>query len=228
MSNYMMRYKGRYRLKSIIDMRTNDFVRNPDGSIDDDVDVFIECKNGVQIYAYGQDGHREMQLAVYCPTLQRGHNILKEVKKQKIAYAHHDETDKEVVFTFSSNDLDKVAAIAGAKTYGANISPFSLKNLSKSKDPIPDEEMAKYKEISSRVGTSGMTVIKNANSSFCQEILAKKLRNKGERRLFDYKSDMKLLGFARNLKGYIYIKGLWEEYLNYLSKKIDAYLNNKE
>lgn len=218
---YMRQFKGRYRLKSIIDMRTNDFVRNPDGSIDDDVDVFIECKNGIKIYAYGQNGHREMQLACYIPSLKRGHKIIREVKKNKINYDNHDETDSEVMFTFSSNDIDKIAEIVGAKTYGANIGPFSTKNLPKNKIDIPDEDMAVYKEISSSVGTSGMSIIKNVNRSFMDDILAKQLRIKGKRAPFDYKSDMKQLGLARDIKGYIYLKGLWSEYIEYLKNQIN-------
>lgn len=227
MTNYMMRYKGKYRLKTIIDMRTNDFLRDSNGDLDDDADVYIECKNGIQIYAYGKDGHREMQLACYSPSRQRGRNIKKQLNQNKIKYDHYDETDEEAMFTFSSNDIEKVAEIVGAKTFGSNISPFSSKNLPKTKVDIPSEKLAKYKKISSRVGSSGMSVIKSANAAFLDEILAKKLREPGKRKPYDYKSEQKKLGLARDVKGYIYTKGMFDEYLSYMSDKIDGYLKTK-
>lgn len=227
MSNYMMRYRGKYRLRTIIDMRTNDFLRDSSGNIDDDADVYIECKNGVQIYAYGKDGHREMQLAIYSPSRLRGRNIKKQLNQNKISYDHYDETDAEAMMTFSANDIDKVAEIIGAKTSGKNISPFSPKNLPKTKVDIPYDKMAEYKEITTRVGTSSMSVIRFINLAFLDEILAKKLREPGKRKPYDYKSEQKKLGLARDVKGYIYTKGMFDEYLSYMSDKIDEYLKTK-
>lgn len=71
MANYLMRYKGIYRLKAHIDQNTNDFPRDWNGLIDSD-DVYIKCALGCQIYHYGHG-----VLVAYIPSIGRGHNILK-------------------------------------------------------------------------------------------------------------------------------------------------------
>lgn len=230
MSNrYMMKYKGTYRLLPIIDMRTNDFPKCPDGSIEDDCEIYIPCKYDGKIYAYGRDG-KYMQLCAYIPSLKRGHNIIKQMKKLGIEYHDVDETDEEVTFRFPSTEIDKIAELLGAKTLGANISPFSSRNLPKDKSvEIPPEQMQEYKKITSRLGKKDMLVIKDANNAFCKDILAKKLRkNPKSRKPFDYVSDMKALKMSGMLKEYIWTKGLWADYIDYLDKKVDEYLKDKE
>lgn len=71
MANYLMRYKGIYRLKAHIDQNTNDFPRDWNGLIDSD-DVYIKCALGCQIYHYGHG-----VLVAYIPSIGREHNILK-------------------------------------------------------------------------------------------------------------------------------------------------------
>lgn len=228
MEKYLMtNYKGRYRVLCELDESTNDFPRDADGNIDDGVGLYIPCKYDGKIYAYGRDG-KYMQLCAYIPSLKRGHNIIKQMKKLGIEYHNADETDSEVTFLFPSTEIDKVAELVGAKTYGANISPFSTRNLPKTKVEIPSEQMQEYKKITSRLGKNDMLLIKNANSGFLNEVLAKKLKEKGKRKPFDYRSDQKKLGLTRDTKGYIYTKGLFDEYLDYLYKKVDEYLKDKE
>lgn len=228
MEKYLItNYKGRYRVLCELDESTNDFPRDSNGNIDDGVGLYIPCKYDGKIYAYGRDG-KYMQLCAYIPSLKRGHNIIKQMKKLGIEHHDVDETDAEVTFLFPSTEIDKIAELIGAKTYGANISPFSTRNLPKTKVEIPSEQMREYKKITSRLDKSDMLVIKNINNSFLNEILAKKLREKGKRKLFDFKSDQKQMGLSRDIKGYIFIKGLWQDYIDYLGKKVDEYLKDKE
>lgn len=228
MSNrYLMKYKGTYRLLPILDLETNDFPRQPDGNIEEDCEIYINCYNGCKIYAYGTDGHKEMQLGAYIPSIGRGRNIKKAMNKQNIPYYNYDESDEEVMFLFSSNDIKEVANLMKAKTSGASISPFSTKNLPKEKVDIPEEELAKYKSATSKVGKSDMLVIKTINKSFENEILAKKLRPPKTRKMFDVRGDMKIMKLSRDFKGYVYKKGFWQEYIEFLEKNIDEYINNK-
>lgn len=228
MTHYMMKYKGKYRVLPELCLNTNDFPRDSSGNIEDGVGLYIKCKYGNKIYDYGQDGHKEMQLAAYIPSRQRGRNIKKEMDKQGINYYSYDETDEESSFIFSSKDIDKVAVLLKASTYGANISPFSNRNLPQNTVDIPGDKMAEYKEITARLDKSDKLVIKGINSSFMNEILAKKLREKGKRKPFDWKSDQKQMKLTRDTKGYIYAKGLFDEYLDYLGKKVNEYLKDKE
>lgn len=223
MSNrYMMKYKGSYRLLPVIDQETNDFPRTPSGDVEEDLEIYITCQHGSKIYAYGTDGHKEMQLAAYVPSLGRGRNVRKAMDKEKIEYYAYDETDEEVRFLFSAKDVESVASLLKAKTGGANISPMSKRNLPKDKSvQIPDEDMQKYKEITSGLSKDKMFSIKSINKSFMDKVLAKRLKkNSRARKPFDYKSDMKKLMLAGNLKCYIYQKGLWNEYLDYLAEHI--------
>lgn len=227
MSRYLMKYKGKYRILPELDLDTNDFPRNSNGDIEDSCGLYITCQNGCKIYDYGKDG-KYMQLCAYIPTLTRGHNVVKKLDELGIEYHDLNETDEEVVFLFPSTEVDKVAGLLKAKTGGASISPFSKRNLPKNTVEIPDDEMAKYKQITFKLDRSDMRVIKDANNRFLNDVLAKKLREKGKRKPFDFKSDQKTLGLSRDTRGYIYTKGLWNEYLEYIADKINEHLEQKE
>lgn len=223
MSNrYLMRYKGKYRLLPVIDQETNDFPRTPSGDVEEDLEIYITCQHDNRIYAYGTDGHKEMQLAAYIPSLGRGRNIRKAMDKEKVQYYAYDETDEEVRFLFSAKDIEKVASLLKAKTGGANISPMSKRNLPKDKSvQIPDEDMKRYKDITSSLDKDKMFSIKSVNKSFMDNVLAKRLKeNPRARKPFDYKADMRRLMLAGKTKEYIWVKGLWKEYVDYLNDNL--------
>lgn len=226
-NNYLMKYKGTYRVLPELDMNTNDFPRDNNGNIENSCGLYITCQGGAKIYDYGKDG-KYMQLCAYIPSRTRGRNIAKKLDGIGVKYSCYDETDEEVAFLFPSTEIDKVAKLLKVKTSGANISPFSNKNFPKNTVEIPTEQMQEYKKVTSRLKRGDTLVIKNINSSFMNDILAKKLREKGKRKPFDFKSDQKALGLSRDTKGYIYIKGMWNEYLEYLAAKIDEHLKSKE
>lgn len=222
------RYKGKYRVLAEIDRSTNDFPRDSQGNIDDGCEFYISCQHGNKIFAYGTNGHREMQLCAYIPSLTRGRNIKKKLQNKEVPFYDYDESDEEVVFKFSSNDIDVIAGLLKAKTAGANISPLSTRNLPKSKESLPDEKMREYKAIVSKLGKNDMLVIKNINSSFMNNVLAKRLREKGKRKPYDYVSEQKKMGLAKDVKTYIYKKGMFDEYLKFLSDKIDKRLGEDD
>lgn len=223
MSNrYMMKYKGSYRLLPMIDQETNDFPRIPSGDVEEDIEIYITCQHGSKIYAYGTDGHKEMQLAAYVPSLGRGRNVRKAMDKEKIEYYAYDETDEEVRFLFSSNDIEKVAKLLKAKISGANISPMSKRNLPKDNSvTIPDDDMAMYKNVTSSINSGNMAKLKSLNKSFMDNVLAKRLKkNPRARKPFDYKTDMRKMRMSRSVKEYIWSKGLWKEYIDYLNDNL--------
>ena len=223
MSNrYMMKYKGKYRLLTPIDQETNDFPRTPNGDVEEDLEIYITCQHGSKIYAYGTDGHKEMQLAAYVPSLGRGRNVRKAMDKEKIEYYAYDETDEEVRFLFSSNDIEKVAKLLKAKISGANISPMSKRNLPKNNNVIiPDDDMAIYRNATSSINSNNMAKLKSINKVFMDDVLAKRLKeNPRARKPFDYKTDMRRLMLAGKTKEYIWVKGLWKEYVDYLNDNL--------
>lgn len=73
MSYLIDKFKGKYRLKAPYDLSTNDFPRKLNGTLED-IDVYIDCQNGIQIFYYG---HKKLE--AYIPSLGRGHNIIKNI-----------------------------------------------------------------------------------------------------------------------------------------------------
>lgn len=225
MANYLLKYKGKYRLLPELCLDTNDFPRDASGGIDKETGIYIKCSQGNKIVYWGLNSSRRGVLLAYIPSLGRGRNIKRELVKQGIEVLDYDESDEEVTFQFLASDIEPVAKLMKANTSGANISPFSTKNLPKVTIDIPENEILKYKILVSKVGTAGMSMIRMTNKAFLDDVLAKKLRPPKKRKPFDYASDMRQMKLSRDTKGYIYKKGLWQDYLEYLEKEIDSYLN---
>lgn len=225
MSQYLLKYKGKYRILPVIDQDTNDFPRDSSGNIEDDLEIYISCRNGNKIEYYGLNESRRAVLLAYIPSLGRGRNIKKALDKQGINILYYDESDEEVLFHFNAADIETVATLMKAKTSGANISPYSKKNLPKTKIDIPKEDMAAYKDIVDKVDKNDKLLIHRITTEFLDKVLAKELRPKGTRKPYDYKTEMKKLKLASDSKGYIWTKELWNEYLEFLEKEIDSYYN---
>ena len=236
-----MRYKGTYRLKAHIDRITNDFPRDINGKIDTD-DIYIDCYQNIQITHFGHG-----VLVAYIPSIGRGHNILKAVCKELVGETETDkiqndyeqlysllikegtikeviETDGEIEFKFSAKHLDLFSKYLKPKTSGANISPFSSKNLPKPKEKyvIPNDEILEYKKITSVIPKDNLLLISQITKDFLFKILQKKpcYRN------ISIKADMK----KKMLKGkeYIHSIGMWNEYLTYLEASIKEKLNESK
>ena len=219
MANYLMKYKNTYRLLPELDQETNDFIRDENDNIED-ADIYISCQYGNKITTYGHlDGKKAVWLSAYIPSIGRGRNIVKNLKEKNIEIKQYEETDEEVQFIFLPKDIEIVAKLMKAKTSGASISPFSTKNLGKRKDiVIPEEALNKYKEITSVIPKNDLLMIHRITNSFLENVLQKKLKK--ENKEFNYKTDMKKLMLSRQVKEYIYHKGMWNEYLGYLYNSI--------
>ena len=229
-----MKYKGHYRLKPNLDIYTNDFPRTDDGSIDPSYDdIYIKCANGSQIYHYGHS-----TLVAYIPSLGRGHNTLisiaKELKLISEDAKSRDygtlyslleknntvfdimENDLEIEFKFHSKDIELIAKYLKPQTSGADISPFSTRNLPKSSYTIPNEEIEEYKKIINSVSKDDKLLISHITNEFLNNILAKDKLYKTLN--ISMKSDMR----KKMLKGkeYIHSMGYWDKYLQYLKVNI--------
>ena len=225
MANYLMNYKGKWRLLPEIDMDTNDFARDVKGNVDED-SIYINCYYGNKIWYYGLNDSRRAVLAAYVPSKMRGHNVIKELKKQHIEFFDYDESDEEVMFHFLASDIEIVAPLLKPRTSGANVSPWSVRNLPKSDVELPQEYEEKYKAISSKAGKDGMVVIKTTNEAFLHN-MEEKLRKKLKNKKFSCSADMKHRKMSRQFKEYVYTMGMFNEYLEVLDKAITDYYNNK-
>lgn len=229
-----MKYKGQYRLKPNLDIYTNDFPRTDDGSIDPSYDdIYIKCANGSQIYHYGHS-----TLVAYIPSLGRGHNTLISIAKELKLISEDTksrdygtlysllekdntvfdimENDLEIEFKFHAKDIELIAKYLKPQTSGADISPFSTRNLPKSSYTIPNEEIEEYKKIINSVSKYDKLLISHITNEFLNNILAKDKLYKTLN--ISMKSDMR----KKMLKGkeYIHSMGYWDKYLQYLKVNI--------
>lgn len=132
MDKYIVdKFKGIYRIKAEYDLEKNDYPRDSEGNLDQSFgDFYIACQHGNKITRYGGKIFQ-----AYIPSLGRGRNIIKkleEMGKQDIVIKYI-ETDQEVIFNFHMSNMELVAELCKARTSGANISPFSVKNLKRDK-----------------------------------------------------------------------------------------------
>lgn len=207
--NYLInKFKGIYRLKCPYDLRTNQYSRKLNGTLED-IDVYIDCYYGNKIFHFGRT-----TLQAYIPSIIRGHNIIKEICSfNKEIIFEIEETDSEVLFKFNHKNADKVIPLLKPKTFGANISPFSTKNLPKNKSyKIPNDEFALYKKIVAKIPSERILLLTHSTNLFMRSLITKK--NTWE----NIKADMSM----RGLKGkeYIHCIGKWDEYIKYLSNNI--------
>ena len=218
MSYLTTKFKGVYRMLPDLDLETHNFPVDCDGVRDEDC-VYITCQNDSKIMYWGNG-----ILIGYVPSLGRGRNVKKAMKSAKVDFFDYDESAEECMFKFKAKDIDAVAEIMKAKTYGASISPFSTRNLPKNKDiKIPEDELAKYKVISAKVDKKDMLKFKSWNIDFFENVLQKKIRKDTKNKSYDYKADMKKMQLGRQTKEFIFAKGMWQDYLDYLAKEIEAY-----
>lgn len=134
-----------------------------------------------------------------------------EIKNSNII-SHVVETDEEVIFNFHAKYMEDLAPYLKPRTNGADISPFSTKNLPKSKYVIPDEDQVDYKKIVENLGKENIITLTHMTSSYIKSLVTKK------NTLEDIKADMALKGLSG--KNYIHSIGKWEEYISYLHKEL--------
>lgn len=204
-NHYLMKYKGTYRILPELDQNTHDIPRDKSGEIANGYDdIYIACQNGNKIYTYGHINRNSkvVWLIAYIPSIGRGRNIKKALDEQHIEYIKYKESDIEVEFCFKAKDIDIIATLLKAKISGANISPFSIKNLPKAKNvEIPSEEIERYKAIITKVDKSDLLIIHKITSTFLTSEIENKCKKKDKS--FNVKSDMKKHLLGRMAKEYI-------------------------
>lgn len=165
-----------------LDHDTNDFPRDDKGNLDTD-DIYIKCQYGNQIYYYGRN-----DLVAYIPSIGRGHNILRTIAldklqiEDKIPYEelypqllsegtvkHIMENDEEIEFHFHPRDISYIATLLKASMHGADISPFSTRNLPKQKYEIPESDLEQYKQVVKDVPKDKFLIISRATSNYIFE-----------------------------------------------------------
>ena len=208
MSYLTDKFKGIYRLKVPIDKNKNDFPRKPNGQYED-IDMYISCQHGNMIFH-----DTGSALLAYIPSLQRGHNIINAIKEENLGNVYDiEESDSEVLFKFKYADSGKIIPLLKPRTSGANISPFSSRNLPQNKDyRIQDEDLFKYKNIIEKIPSERILTVSHTTNNFIKSLANRR------KPLDSIKADMKLKGLRG--KEYIHSIGLWDKYIKYLEKNL--------
>ena len=234
------KYKGKYRLKCEVDKVTNDFPKTLKDTYED-ADVYIDCSFGNKIYYYGRgileaylpslQRGRNIVKKLYAENVNANNVLISKSEKGSvykiIDYSQFDsdiknskfildiiETDSELMFKFYEKNSDKIIPLLKPKTAGADISPFSPKNLPKLEYVIPTEELREYEDIIVPLKEDGKLLT-------LSKLTQNYIKSLGKKRLYrgvDMKSYMR----KKMLKGkeFIHSEGLWDDYLKYLRKEI--------
>lgn len=88
-ANYLMKYKGIYRLKTEYDIRLNTFPREYNGQFADN-DIFIDCLKGIKIFHFGRG-----ILQCYIPSIKQGKSIVRNVYRDFINKENTETITKE-------------------------------------------------------------------------------------------------------------------------------------
>lgn len=217
--HYLMKYVGTYRVLPELDLQTHDVPRNRKGEVADGYDdLYIPCRCGAKIYYYGQAENKTVILSAYFPKKTTIYSGIKNKITTSCGFDFR-EGDKDATLSFYAQDMDEIAQILGAKVRGADISPFSVKNLPLNKDVvIPAELLQQYKEAIDGVPMDQCLAISRITNEFISKKFAKSQLKRDKN--FDYKKDMKKLCLFRQPKEYIYFKGEWDNYIKYLKREI--------
>lgn len=118
------------------------------------------------------------------------------------------------MFKFYEKNSDKIIPLLKPKTSGADISPFSPKNLPKIEYLIPKDELREYEDIIAPLKEDGKLLVLSKLTQNYIKLLSKKRLYRGV--------DMKTYMRKKMLKGkeFIHSEGHWNDYLKYLRKGI--------
>lgn len=217
-ANYLLsHFKGKYRILCEYDKNTNQFPRTLKDTFED-IDCYISCRNDIQVFHYGRG-----ILEAYVPSKGRGRNIIKAIRSDLgdgIIF-NIVESDTEVIFWFHAKDMERLEAYLKPRTSGANISPFSSRNLPKNKAyEIPDVDLATYKNLIQNVPQNQRIILSHVTNAFLKSLASKK--NPWEA----IKADMALKGLKG--KEYIHLIGQWDKYIKHLRKELECLKSNQD
>ena len=132
-----------------------------------------------------------------------------------------EETDSEVLFKFKDKNMKEIASVLKPQTSGANISPFSSKNLPKKKRVLTNAQIEEYRKITSVIPKEDKLKVSHINDDFITDKLCKKYRISTQNAKAEMKKEL-----LKPLDYFSY-KGMWSDYIKYLKKEIsDLYATN--
>jgi len=153
MAWYTKEIKKKYRVRTEVDERTNDFIREPivgnekKGKYSEN-DVYIECSSGM-VYPIsskifeawvGDRKNGTNKIQTYKKIMKENRKII--LKENRIC------GDGEGTFQFEKQYLDNIVkAMSGTYRNGLGRSPFDKENLVIEKYEIPEEDIEQYGKV---------------------------------------------------------------------------------
>lgn len=129
-----------------------------------------------------------------------------------------EETDAEILFKFNSKKIEDIILYLKPRNNTANRSPFSTKNLPKTKYNIPDEELKAYKDLVVKMDKKDLLKLSIYTNDFIKTLATKR------KPIEQIRADMKLKGLKG--KEYLHSIGKWNDFVKYLDGRINEQRNS--
>ena len=120
-----------------------------------------------------------------------------------------------MLFKFNAKYDDKIIPLLKPRTNGSNISPFSTKNLPKTRHEVQSEKLSIYKNIINRIDRKDSIIITKINNKFLKQI-----DKNGELIRKIHSLNIKLIEYLEMINRL-------DEYLAFLSEEVDEYERTK-
>lgn len=208
MYRYLEKYTGTYRVLGYLDLVTNDFPRDENGSIDDSYeDLYIPCSRSKCVIKHTYD--QDKLVACFYGKVSAARNAFNEIKgKYKNIDVELEEVGEDGLIYFYDEDIKKVATILKPRTSGASIKWNSNKNLPKIEYNIPKEDLKKYNDIIKDLDRTQKML-------FGKKLISKVLNTD---KLKEQQKTSRL-----SAKEYIHSSGLWDKYIKAAKEEIKNY-----
>ena len=128
---YLEKFTGKYRVKPFLDIEVNDFPRDENGKIDSTYeDLYIPCRSKMYIvHTYRADYELGLWILNASGLANNVEKSISEVCKDYL----RETVGVDNLIYFHEKDLDSIAPIVKASTYGAGIKWNSKRNIKKGK-----------------------------------------------------------------------------------------------
>lgn len=236
----MTHYKGKYRLRTPIDEKTKMFPREYTGQFSEN-DVYIDCYKGGQIFHIGGK-----ILEFYCPSLQRGRNIVKAIigventhttysGNENGATQHIDRNDENlpIKHAFQGEDIIfNIVETDSEVTFRFNapdiekLEPYlQPKTNGADRSPFSTKNLPKVKYI---IPNEDLAIYKSVIENIPKNQLVGivHITNSFFQSIATRKNTLDMIKADMALKGlrgkeYIHSTGLWDKYIKYLKTQLE-------
>ena len=209
MHRYLLRYVGKYRVKSRYDLKINDFPRDKKKNILPEFDeLYIEGKKGEVRHTY-----KDNILAIYFKTEKEAKSVEKEINKKfsNLEFTTDFFCDEPCIL-FDAKYIDSIAKIIKLDKTNSDIDPFNNLNLPFNEYKLPSKEYFELLSIPEKLDRSTKKKFLESCVFKYKKQVVKKFGKK-----FDFEKEKSI----RNLddRAFISYIGLWDDFIQFVKKE---------